>query len=320
MAHYDRSSIVGFSLNPLDRLSEKRDDVAFVDALRGADSTRFMVLAGDVPVLRETGDAHEVFFSHAEVAGLGEPEREIFLGKDPAGIALFALGLDKNAAEPLANRPGLALIDLRSVAMRGLFPPSLLGELGGAKAMLDWHQRHRFCANCGAPSRVSAAGWRRECDACGAQHFPRVDPVVIMLAVDGDRCLMGRQPRFPPGMYSALAGFLEPGETIEDAVRREIKEEAGIACSHVSYFASQPWPFPSSLMIGCFARAQTAEVIVDTTELEDARWFTRAEVIQMITGVHPDGLKAPQPFAIAYHLLKAFADNDHPLPSDSAVT
>ncbi len=317
MAPYDRSSIVGFSFNPLDRHSEKRDDAAFVEALRRAGSTRFMVLAGDVPVLRENGDAYEVLFSQADAAALGEPAREIFLGVDPGGIALFALGLDKSVAEPLLTQPGLALIDLRSIAVRGLFLPSLLGELGGAKAMLDWHQRHRFCANCGERSRVSAAGWRRECDACGTQHFPRVDPVVIMLTVDGDRCLMGRQPRFPTGMYSALAGFLEPGETIEDAVRREIKEEAGVICSHVSYFASQPWPFPSSLMIGCFARAQTTEVVVDTTELEDARWFTRTEVIQMITGTHPDGLKAPQPFAIAYHLLKAFADNERLLLPES---
>src|SRR5690606_20673073 len=138
------------------------------------------------------------------------------------------------------ERPGLELLDLRSIATRGLFPPDVLGELGAAKSILSWHARHRYCANCGAPSRVSSAGWRRDCDACGAQHFPRVDPVVIMLAVDGDRCLLGRQARFAPGMYSALAGFLEPGETIEDAVRREIREEAGVSCAEVAYFASQP--------------------------------------------------------------------------------
>jgi NAD+ diphosphatase len=327
MPAFDRSSAVGFCVNPLNRLSEKRDDEAFLDAMRHAPSTRYMVLAGDVPVLRhesngepghrdgDHGDAYNVLFSHDEAAALGEPVRDIFLGQDLDGAALFAIGLDKARAETLSARDGLVLVDLRSIAMRGLVTPALLGELGGAKAMLDWHQRHRFCANCGAPSRVGAAGWRRECDACGTQHFPRVDPVVIMMALDGDRCLLGRQPRFPPGMYSALAGFLEPGETIEDAVRREIKEESGIACSHVSYFASQPWPFPSSLMIGCFARAQDTEVVVDRSELEDARWFTRAEVLQMLAGTHPDGLSAPKPFAIAYHLLKAFADDEpHLLP------
>jgi NAD+ diphosphatase len=322
MPVFDRSSAVGFSLNPLNRLSERRDDDAFLDAMRHAPSTRYMVLVGDVPVLRHAvdgagrdGDAHDVLFSHDEAAALGEPVRDIFLGQDRNGAALFAVGLDKARAETLSARAGLVLVDLRSIAMRGLLTPELLGELGGAKAMLDWHQRHRFCANCGAPSRVGAAGWRRECDVCGAQHFPRVDPVVIMMAVDGERCLLGRQPRFPPGMYSALAGFLEPGETIEDAVRREIKEESGIACSHVSYFASQPWPFPSSLMIGCFARAQDTVVVVDRTELEDARWFTRAEVILMLAGTHPEGFSAPRPFAIAYHLLKAFADDEpHLLP------
>ncbi len=139
-----------------------------------------------------------------------------------------------------------------------------------------------------------------------------------MLAIDGERCLLGRQARFPVGMYSALAGFLEPGETIEDAVRREIKEEAGIACAHVRYFASQPWPFPSSLMIGCFARAESTELVVDTVELEDARWFTRAEVREMIAGTHPAGLAVPQPFAIAYHLIKAFAENERRLLPEPA--
>jgi len=184
----------------------------------------------------------------------------------------------------------------------------VVGELGCAKATLDWHNRHRFCANCGQPTEAAAGGWRRDCGHCNAQHFPRVDPVVIMLAIDGDRCLMGRQARFPDKMYSALAGFLEPGETAEDAVRREIREEAGIACSHVRYFASQPWPFPSSLMVGCFARAIGDTITFDEKELEHARWFTRDEVVRMLADTHPDGLQAPKPVAIAHHLLKEFAE------------
>jgi NAD+ diphosphatase len=139
------------------------------------------------------------------------------------------------------------------------------------------------------------------------QHFPRTDPVVIMLAVDGDACLLGRQPRFPKGMYSALAGFLEPGETIEAAVRREIQEEAGVACGEVRYFASQPWPFPSSLMIGCFAEARSLALEVDRVELEDARWFPRDEALALLERRHPDGLAAPIPMAIAHHLLKRWA-------------
>ena len=141
-------------------------------------------------------------------------------------------------------------------------------------------------------------------------HFPRTDPVVIMLAVDGDDCLLGRQPRFPKGMYSSLAGFVEPGETIEAAVRREILEESGVVCGEVRYFASQPWPFPSSLMIGCFAEARSRAVAVDRTELEDARWFSRAETRELLERRHPAGLAAPIPMAIAHHLIKRWAAHD----------
>jgi NAD+ diphosphatase len=172
---------------------------------------------------------------------------------------------------------------------------------------MHWHARRRFCSNCGSPNEVAAAGWRRECKVCKMQHFPRTDPVVIMLAVDGDACLLGRQPRFPKGMYSALAGFLEPGETIEAAVRREIQEEAGVDCGEVRYFASQPWPFPSSLMIGCFAQARSRALEVDRVELEDARWFSREEALALLERRHPDGLVAPIPMAIAHHLLKRWA-------------
>jgi len=308
MVFLDTSSRIGFGLNPLDRQSGRRDDADYVDTLRTEGSTRCFVFAGDVPVLRAREDGFDPLFTATQVAALGQPVRDVFLGVGPDGAALFAVAYSASAAADIAQWPGLALMDLRTAAMRGVFSPDLLGELGGAKAILHWHERHGFCANCGAPSRVSAAGWRRDCDACGTQHFPRVDPVVIMLAIDGDRCVLGRQQRFAPGMYSALAGFLEPGETIEDAVRREIMEEAGIPCEQVRYLASQPWPFPSSLMIGCFARAAGADIVVDRTELEDARWFTRAEVAAMIAGTHPEGLSSPQPFAIAYHLMKAFAE------------
>lgn len=304
----DRSATVGFSDYPLDRLSGRRDDEAFLAARLDDPSTRFLVLAGDVPVLKRAGEAHDPLFTRAEAADLGTMRQVIFLGVDMAGAALFGATIDREVAETLAGRGDFEMVDLRSVAMRDLLAPALLGELGGTKAMVDWHARHRFCANCGQESRVAAAGWRRECPSCSAQHFPRVDPVVIMLAIDGDRCLMGRQARFAPGMYSALAGFLEPGETIEAAVRREVAEEAGIACSRVVYMASQPWPFPSSLMIGCFARATGTQIVVDHTELEDARWFGRDELAAMMAGTHPAGLLAPQPFAIAHHLIKAFLE------------
>jgi NAD+ diphosphatase len=199
------------------------------------------------------------------------------------------------------------MTDLRSIAAGGLVPAPEASVLATAKAVLSWHARRSFCSNCGAKTHIGAAGWRRECPNCGVHHFPRTDPVVIMLATDGESCLLGRQPRFPKGMYSALAGFLEPGETIEQAVRREIMEEAGIQCGEVRYFASQPWPFPSSLMIGCFVDAESRTIKVDQVELEDARWFARDEVRAMLEKRHPDRLAAPIPMAIAHHLIKAWA-------------
>jgi NAD+ diphosphatase len=172
-----------------------------------------------------------------------------------------------------------------------------------ALSLAWWHSRHLFCANCGASTEIERGGWSRRCTECSAQHFPRVDPVVIMLAEHDGRLLLGRQPQYPPGRYSALAGFLEPGESIEAAVARELHEEAGIRVTDVAYVASQPWPFPSSLMIGCYARAVGDELTIDRTELDDARWFTREEVAAALKG-DPDAAFQPPPrFAIARTLL-----------------
>ena len=177
---------------------------------------------------------------------------------------------------------------------------------GGARSLVDWHARHRFCARCGAPTKLAKGGWQRSCEAesCGAEHFPRVDPVTIMLVEHEGRLLLGRQPRFPPRRFSALAGFIEPGETIEEAVAREVLEEAGVRVRDVRYIGSQPWPFPSSLMIGCHAVADSAELTIDTTELEEAHWFTREEVAAAMAGDESGRLLAPTPVAIAHHLLK----------------
>jgi NAD+ diphosphatase len=192
--------------------------------------------------------------------------------------------------------------------VQGLVAPEHLPPLAEAKAMLQWHMRHRFCANCGAPTAPACAGWKRECPACKVEHFPRTDPVVIMLAIDGERCLLGRQTRFVASTYSCLAGFMEPGETIEDAVRRETREEAGIVCGRVRYFATQPWPFPMSLMIGCHAEATSTTITIDREELEDARWFDRSEAAAMLMRKHPDGLITPPPIAIAHHIIRAWVD------------
>ena len=173
-----------------------------------------------------------------------------------------------------------------------------------ALSLAWWHSRHLFCANCGASTEIERGGWSRRCPECSAQHFPRVDPVVIMLAEHEGRLLLGRQPQYPSGRYSALAGFLEPGESIEAAVARELHEEAGIKVADVIYVASQPWPFPSSLMIGCHARALGDELTIDRTELDDARWFTREEIAAALKG-DPDAAFQPPPrFAIARTLLE----------------
>ena len=173
-----------------------------------------------------------------------------------------------------------------------------------ALSLAWWHSRHRYCANCGAATQIERGGWSRVCPECSAQHFPRVDPVVIMLAEHEGRLLLGRQPQYPPGRYSALAGFLEPGESIEAAVARELHEEAGIKVADVRYTASQPWPFPSSLMIGCHARALGSDLVIDTTELDDARWFTRSEIEAALAGDPQAAFQPPPRFAIARTLLE----------------
>ena len=172
-----------------------------------------------------------------------------------------------------------------------------------ALSLANWHGRHRHCSACGQPSDIVRGGWSRRCAACGTEHFPRSDPVVIMLAEHDGRLLLGRQPHYPPGRFSALAGFVEPGETIEAAVARELKEEAGIAVTGVRYVASQPWPFPSSLMIGCRALAIDDKLTIDFTELDDARWFTREEVEAAVCGNQKAPFLAPPRWAIARTLL-----------------
>jgi NAD+ diphosphatase len=173
-----------------------------------------------------------------------------------------------------------------------------------ALSLANWHRRHRHCSVCGQPTEPNRGGWSRACASCGAEHYPRVDPVVIMLAEHDDRLLLGRQPQYPPGRYSALAGFVEPGESIEAAVARELQEEAGIAVRDVRYLASQPWPFPNSLMIGAWARAEDDSLRIDTNELEDARWFTRDEIVAALHNDPASSFQAPPRSAIARTILE----------------
>jgi len=268
-------------------------------------------VGGELVVLKKGTDApvHDALFTLGEARALGPTTEMVFLGLIDK-IPRFAVALDPAAAEALKASDDLVVTDLRSIAVRGLVAPDHLPPLAEGKALLVWHARHRFCSNCGSPTNVVEAGWRRDCPACHAAHFPRTDPVVIMLPVVGDRCLLGRSYRFQTQMWSCLAGFVEPGEAIEDAVRRETREEAGILCGRVSYFASQPWPFPTSLMIGCHAQALTHEIVVDRKELEDARWFDREEVATMLSGRHSGGLSTPPHVAIAYHIIRAWVEDE----------
>ncbi|KQP10492.1 NADH pyrophosphatase [Methylobacterium sp. Leaf99] len=266
-----------------------------------APGARRVVIAGDRIVLAD-GSA---LLAPDRIGA--EPGPTLFLGRLD-GDPVFATAVAPERAETYDADPAFRTDDLRSLAAEGRVAPHELGLLATAKSLLSWHARNRFCAQCGAATEPGAGGYRRDCGSCDTHHFPRTDPVVIMLITKGERCLLGRSPRFKEAMYSCLAGFLEPGETIEDAVRRETFEEVGIRVGAVTYRASQPWPFPASLMIGCVAEALDDAITLDPVELTDARWLSRDDIRAMMAGTHPDGLTVPPPMAIAHALMRAFVD------------
>ena len=222
-----------------------------------------------------------------------------------AGDEPLFLGLDNGVPRFSALPDGTVPTDSRAhFGLLGQLAPDDAPLFAAALSLANWHRRHGFCSVCGSPTDPNRGGWSRECRSCSAEHYPRVDPVVIMLAEHNGRMLLGRQPQYPPGRYSALAGFVEPGETIEAAVARELFEEAGIRVTNVRYLASQPWPFPSSLMIGAIADSTGAELVIDRTELDDARWFRRDEVEAALTGDEGASFLPPPRFAIARTLLE----------------
>jgi NAD+ diphosphatase len=291
-----------FVTNILDRAAYLRLHDDKLLALESNPASRAYVVHRDSLVVKREGDASRALLSIDEALRFGANPGTIFLGLRD-GAAVFGMGISPAAAEKLLTRNDVAVTELRGMAMQGVVPPDQLSAIAMAKSMVNWHQRHSYCANCGQRTAMNEGGWKRVCPSCKAEHFPRTDPVVIMMVTHGDKCLLGRQQRFLPGMYSCLAGFVEAAETIEDAVRREVFEESGIRCTDVGYYMTQPWPYPSSLMIGCTARATNEDIVVDRVELEDVRWFDRDEARLMITRKHPDGLAGPHPFAIAHHLL-----------------
>ena len=297
-----------YSGSLLERAAALRGDEVKLAAFLTHPRAGVYVVGGESIVLKAQGAAPDPLFSPAEARALGFARETVFLGL-LHDAPRFGVGIDPAAIEALKARADLKLIDLRTIAMQGEVDTLHVPPLAEAKAILGWHARHRFCPNCSAATVLTQAGWRRDCPVCKAEHFPRTDPVVIMLPIKGDRCVLGRSPRFPPTMWSCLAGFCEPGESIEEAVRREVAEEVGVTCARVRYFASQPWPFPSSLMIGCHAEAVSDDVVIDKSEIEDARWFDRAELKSMLLRQHPQELSTPPPIAIAHHIIRDFVEH-----------
>ncbi len=291
----------------IERLSEQRGDTALMAKFAASTDARAIIVAQEMIVLKKSGESHDALFHFDEAKKLGADGEPVFIGLHHEKPR-FGFSLTAEKIEPLKSRGDLHITDLRSVATQGLVPHEQLELIAITKALHHWHARNRFCPNCGHATEMSDAGWRRDCSNCKAQHFSRTDPCVIMLAIDGERCLLGRSHRFVPGMYSALAGFIEPGESMEDAVRRETQEESGLKIGAVRYFASQPWPFPHSLMIGCFAEAKSGELNFDKNEIEDGRWFSREEAATMLARKHSDGLITPPPSAIAHHIIRAYVE------------
>lgn len=274
----------GFTGSLLDRADHVRLDEHRVRALASSPEARLVRLAGSDPEIDAGGRL-------LRDPVTGASEQLIFLGFE-GEAPLFAAMSGDGASSAFALADVLARMSAEDGA-----------TWAAARSLIEWHRRHRFCANCGAVTRAFRAGWGRRCLACDAQHFPRVDPVVIMLAQHDDAVLLARQPHYPPGRYSALAGFVEPGESIEEAVARELHEEVGIKVANVRYACSQPWPFPSSLMIACIADAAAREILINRTELEHALWVDRSGVAAALAGEAGAPFLAPPSYAIAHSLL-----------------
>jgi NAD+ diphosphatase len=325
MKQAHRSDGLAFAGSGLDRAAHLRGDAAAMATMCADAAARVLPLWRAKPLLADAA-RDTLGWQRLDAAGLeAATEPPLFLGLDAEGPR-FAL--DLSAWEPDGSPVGPldGFLDITEQMHPAFGGGARFAELRGcmtrisareaelaatARALVGWHARHRFCANCGAATVPTQAGWQRDCAACGASHYPRTDPVAIMLITHGNRVLVGRSPGWPQGMYSLLAGFVEPGETLEAAVRREVFEEAGIRVGRVEYVLSQPWPFPASLMLACRGEALDEAITVDPAELEDARWVTREEMMTVFAGTHPD-MTAARAGAVARHVLELWlADRLH---------
>ena len=302
------SNDIPLASNPINRAAHHRTDPDWLDAAMARDDVLVFLMQRGLPLVDPSGQG--LVWLGPEVARLGPQEERIFMGLDKAGAPIFAvnMGTGFKLAGSLLEGSG-EFTDMRAAATS---LNAMQGNLAStARSLLEWHGNHQFCSKCGTESDLAEADWKRVCPSCGAEHFPRTDPVAIMLATKGDKCLLGRQASWPAGFWSALAGFVEPGETVEQAAARELEEEAGIKAdpAKAEYLFCQPWPFPSSLMVGILLEAETTEISVEQDELEAARWITRDEARQVLAGTHPE-IYAPPPMAVAHHILKTWAERD----------
>lgn len=299
-----------FAGNPLDRSQMQRRDQQWLDAQTTDPRSRFLPLWQLNVLIQSDSEPRLGWLSPPEIKRLEIDVPPVFLGLLD-GVAHFAIDVSQlgdprhelNLDEAWRFEESRTAATLLSLAEAGI--------LAQSRSQLDWHRRHQFCSGCGQRTVQGRGGHVRQCMACKAEHFPRTDPVAIMVVSDGDRCLLGqtRGRLSRTGTYSALAGFIDQGESIEEAVRREVQEEAGIEVGTVRYHSSQPWPFPSSLMIGCHAQALTTDIRKDDEEMMDVRWCSRDEVLPALKGENPH-LRVPAPIAIAHHLIKAWAEGE----------
>lgn len=303
------SNDIPLAASPIDRAAHHRTDAAWLEAAYKRDDVLIFLMKEGLPLVDIRGDG--LIWLGPEVARLGATAQTVFLGLDKAGAPVFGAEMPDTFQLQGSLLEGAGSFEDMRLALGKL--PAMQSNLAAtARSLFEWHRNHPFCAKCGSQTEVAEAGWKRVCPNCGAQHFPRTDPVAIMLAVKDDQCLLGRQAGWPADFWSCLAGFVEPGESIEQAASRELLEEAGIRADPASaeYLFCQPWPFPSSLMIGIILQAENMDYQVEQDELEAARWVTRAEARDILAGKHPD-IRAPFPFAVASHILQEWAGRDH---------